>query len=195
MLRVEELSAGAADTPLTFDVAAGHCVGLLGRDATALRRIAEALGGMRPPAAGRVLIDTVDLLHNEQRRSHVSVCLPRAAHRLTTLGEHLSTIASTRGRTRLPVADAIARLGLDPRARLTTAAAQSAAALLGALIAETSVAVLHDPFNGLTEAVRRNAIEWIHSLSNSRTSFVMTGTEERDVRSVSHSVIEIGARR
>jgi len=195
VLRVEGLSAEAAEKPLTFDVAAGCCVGLLGRDLDALSRIARALSGLRQPSAGRVLIDTVDVHRDEQSRSLISVCLPRAAHHATTIGEHLSTIASARGHARLSVADAIARLGVDPRARLNSAAARSAAALLAALITETSVAVLHDPFAGLTDTVRRNAIEWIRSLSDSRTSFVMTGTEERDVRSVSRLVIEIGARR
>lgn len=188
MLRVDGLVTAHGQAPLSFDLRAGTCVGLLGSDFGRLEAVAETIAGMRAPVAGRVDIGSAS----------VSIFLPRAAHRMTTLTEHVTTIASSMNRTwrlRLPVAAAISRLGVDPRMRLNTQASQSAAALIACLIPETDVAVLHDPFAGLNDAIRHNAIEWIRSLSGSATAIVVTGTQERDVRAVSHSVIEIGAGR
>lgn len=188
MLRVDGLVAAIGQAPLSFDIPAGTCVGLLGSDLERLRTVAEAIGGIRPPAAGRVNIGSAE----------VSISLPRAAHHLTTLNEHVATIASSinnKWRLRLPVAEAIARLGVDARSRLTTPERRAAAALIAALLPETDLAVLHDPFNGMSDEVRRNAIAWIRSLSGSATAIVITGTEERDVRAVSHTVIDLGAGR
>lgn len=195
MLRVERLTAGAAGAALTFDVPHGKCVGLLGRDAVTLLHLAECVCGIRVPATGRVLIDDLDVLRDHERtRVRIAVTLARAAHSLTSLGEHATTMAATR-RPRMKAADAIARLGLRAEMRLNTPAAKSAAALVGALIPDASLVILHDPFQELSDDTRAKAIEWIRSLAASETSFLMMGTEERDVRAVSHSVIEIGAGR
>lgn len=195
MVRVEGLSVSASDAALTFDVPDGQCVGLLGRDASAALDLAETIAGMRTPSAGRVLVGGADILRDAVARAQIIICLPRAAHRATSIEEHVSTVAAARGAVRVPVADAIARLGVDPRARLTTAAARSAAALVASLVPDAGVIVLHDPFSGLHEDVRRRATDWIRALSGSRTSIVMIGLNERDVRAVSHSVISAGAGR
>lgn len=186
MLRVEGLPVSAGGPALTFDVPDGRCVGLLGRDATLLLHLAETLAGLRVPRAGRVLVD---------ERRHMSICLPRAVDPRTTLGEHVGTIAGARGLARKHVDEGIARLGLVRHLPLTTPAARAAAALLGALVAGTRVVVLHDPFADLDAAVRAKAIDWIRALAGSRTSIVITGADERDVRAVSHSVIDVEAGR
>jgi ABC-type sugar transport system ATPase subunit len=194
MLRVEGLTI-AGSQALTFDVPNGRCVGLLGKDAAALRHVAECIGGIRLPAAGRVLIDDLDIQRDQDRaRRRIAVGIARAAHALTSLGEHARTIAGTRP-VRVTAAAGIARLGLDPDLRLTTPAARAAAALTAALLPDATVVVLHDPFRNLETDVRVKAIDWIRSLAESGASLFVTGTEERDVRGVSHSVIEFGAGR
>jgi ABC-type thiamine transport system ATPase subunit len=95
----------------------------------------------------------------------------------------------------MTVADGIARLGLNARLRLNTPSAKSAAALIAAILPDAAIVVLHDPFRDLSDDIRAKSIEWIRSLAESGTSVLITGTSERDVRSVSHSVIEIGAGR
>ncbi|TAK15265.1 MAG: hypothetical protein EPO35_07950 [Acidobacteria bacterium] len=184
MLRVEGLPIRAGGPALTFDVADGRCVGLLGADVPALLRLAETLAGLRTPLVGRVWID-----------GPASICLARAAHPRTTLGEHVGTIGAARGLTRSTVDEGIARLGLTGNMPLTTPSARAAAALLGALIAGRGVLVLHDPFANLDAGVRAKAIDWIRALAAAPTSIVITGADERDVRAVSHSVIEIEAGR
>jgi len=195
LLRVEGLAAGAGVNPLSFDVPAGRCVGLLNRDISALLRVVECACGIRRPFAGRVLIDDLDVAAEHDRmRPRIAVGLARAAHHLTSLGEHAAAVSGSR-RTRVSVKDGLARLGLDARTRLNTGAAKSAAALVAALMPDAPVVILHDPFRDLDEGTRVKGIDWIRSLSESNVSVLVTGAEERDVRAVSHSVIEIGAGR
>jgi len=193
-LRVEGLPVGGTSA-LTFDVKDGQCAGLLGRDLAALRDVTDAIGGLRVPGAGRILIDDRDILADRDRTlRETAVAIARAAHPSTTLGEHAGTIASAR-KTRMTAADGIARLGLLPRMRLNTPAARAAASLIGALIADARVIVLHDPFRDLASDTREKAIAWIRSLAGSDVAVVITGSEERDVRAVSHLVIDVGAGR
>jgi len=195
MLRVEGLAPNAGDSALTFDIPNGRCVGLLGRDVRALRQIAECVCGIRVPAAGRILIDDLDIQRDQDHaRRKIAVSFPGTAHRLTTLGEHAGVIARTRP-SRITAAAAIARLGLDAKMQLATPATKAAAALVAALLPDAALVVLHDPFRNLENEVRVKAIDWIRSVSDSGTSLLVTGTEERDVRAVGHSVIETGAGR
>lgn len=185
------MGAGA----LTFDVADGRSVGLLDRDLAALLHVAECVCGLRKPRTGRVLVDDVDLARSDEARASVAVNLSRAAHSLTSLGEHVGVVAAMRGKLRMPLADGIARLGLDASRQLNTPAAKSAAALLCALLPDARAVVLHDPFRDLDHTTRDKAITWIRALADSGASLLITGAEERDVRAVSHSVIEAGAGR
>lgn len=195
MLRVEGLMPTAGGTALTFDIPNGRCVGLLGKDLGALRQIADCVCGIRVPVAGRILIDDLDIQRDQDRaRLQIAVNFSRTAHRLTTLGEHARTIAGTRP-SRATVAAAMSRLGLDAKMRLAAPSARAAAALIAALLPTAALIVLHDPFEDLENDVREKAIAWIRSLSDSGTALLFTGTEERDVRAVSHSVIELGAGR
>lgn len=196
MLRVEDLRVGSANAALTFEVPGGRCVGVLGRDAVYLHQLSECLTGLRAPAGGRALVDEFDTIRDrDQARTRLSVCVPRAVDRVTTIGEHVGTIAAARRSLRASVAESLSRLGLDPRQRLTTGAARSAAALIGALIAETSAIVLHEPFTALDESTREKAIVWIRALADAPVSIVILSAAERDVRSVSHHVIDAGAGR
>lgn len=192
MLRVEAVTAGSA-APLTFEIGAGRSVGVLSRDLAGLLHFAECAAGMRVPSSGRVLIGELDV-HREPERARrlIAVNLSRASHPLSTLGEHLQPVVAARA-LRGSVADGLARLGLASRMRLNTKQSQSAAALAAALIPNAQVVVLHDPFRHLDDATRTKAIEWIRSLTES-TSILITGDTERDVRAVSHSVLEPGAR-
>jgi ABC-type multidrug transport system ATPase subunit len=193
MLLVEGVAAGGGTT-LTFEVAGGRSVGVLGRDLAGLLHLAECVSGLRAPSAGRVLIGDLDIHREPDRaRSAIAVNLARAAHPLATLGEHLAPIAAARP-LRAGVADGIARLGLTPRTRLDTKSARSAAALAAALMTSAQVVVLHDPFRDLDESTRTKAIDWIRSLAASPSSILITGDTERDVRAVSHAVLETGAR-
>lgn len=190
MLRVDGLVVANDHAPISFDVPAGTCVGLLGSDIERLRAVAETIGGLRAPVAGRT--------NTNNAEASVAVALTRAAHQLTTLGEHVTAVASSmnkKWRLRMPVAAAISRLGVDARQRLNTPESCAAAALIAALVPETDIAVLHDPFAGMSDPVRQSAIEWIRSLGGSTTAIVMTGTQERDVRAVSHTVIDLGVSR
>lgn len=194
MLRVEGVPAGGA--AWTFDVPDGRCVGLLSADATALAHISDVISGLRPTTAGSILIDGWDSVRDGARvRMLVSVCLPRAADHRATVLDHVGAIARARGAVREPVADGLARLGLSPNTRLTTVAAKAGAALAAALIARASVIVLNEPFRGLSDDTRTRAIDWIRSLSSAPVSIVIAGSEERDVRAVSHHVITPGVGR
>ncbi len=195
MLRVEGLTVAASGPALSFDAPAGQCTGLLGSDAAVLLRFSEAICGIRAPIAGRVLVGGADILSDNRARSQLSVCLARATNRFTNIREHVAAVVAARGSLRLPAADGMSRLGVDPRARLDTSAARSAAALLAALIPAANVAVLHEPFAGMDTNVRQNAIDWIRSLSGTPAAIVIIGGEERDVRAVSHSVVSVGAGR
>jgi ABC-type multidrug transport system ATPase subunit len=192
MLRVEGVAASGT-APLTFDVSPGRSVGVLGRDLEGLLRFAECASGMRLPSSGRVLIDELDI-HREPNRARrlMAVNLSRASHPLATLGEHLQPVAAARP-LRGTVADGLARLGLGSQMRLNTKHAQSAAALAAALLTNAQVVVLHDPLRDLDDATRTRAIDWIRSLA-SAASILIIGDTERDVRAVSHSVLEPGAR-
>jgi ABC-type multidrug transport system ATPase subunit len=195
MLRVDGLAPFAGVNPLSFDVPAGRCAGLLSSDVHALLAIAECTCGIRIPFAGRVLIDDLDVARQRDRtQPQIAAGLARAAHHLTSLGEHAAAVSASR-RTRMPVTEGLARLGLDARTRLNTGPAKSAAALLAALLPAAPVVILHDPFRNLDDATRAKSIDWIRALSESSVSVLVTGTEERDVRAVSHSVIEFGASR
>lgn len=196
MLRVEALRAGAAAPALTFDVPHGKCIGVFGHDAAALQQISECLSGARVPVSGRVLVDDVDTSRNwNAARTRVSVYVPSATDRVTTAGEHVATIAAARGALRASVVDSMRRLGVNPHQPLTTGAAKAAAALVGALIADTSAIVLYEPFTALDASTRDKAILWIRELAESPVSIVMLSAIERDVRSVSHAVIDVGAGR
>lgn len=196
MLRVEDLRVGTATPALRFDVAHGRCTGVWGHDAAHLQQIFDCLAGLRAPAGGRVLVDEFDTIRErDQARARMSVNLPRTADRVTTIAEHVAAIAAARGSLRSSVADTIGRLGADPSMRLTTASARAAAGLIGALIGDTSVIVLHEPFLALDESTRERAIAWIRALADAPVSIVMLSTAERDVRSVSHQVIDAGAGR
>lgn len=195
MLRVDGVAIAAGAPALTFEVPDGRCVGLLGRDPATLRQWAETIAGLRAPVTGRILVDDLDSIRDATFTTRISVCLPSAAHRLTTMAEHVGTIAAARGSVRAPLAESLARLGLHPKTRLTTPASKSAAALAAALVPDLPAIVLHDPFAALDDRTKRHAIDWIRTLGGSRVSIVITGTEERDVRAVSHDVIEIGAGR
>lgn len=195
MVRVEGVPLVAGSPLLQFEIGDGRCAGLLGSDERILEQFAETMAGLRAPIAGRILIDDIDLGRDARKSSHVSVFLPRAAHRLTTLGEHLSAVASARGSLRFAVPMAIERLGLSSRTRLSTPSARSAAALAAALIPDSRLVVLNNPFGMLDSVTRQRAIDWIRAMSETRASVVVTGTAEDDVRAVSHQVIEAGAGR
>ena len=195
MLRGEGLVISAGTPALTFDVPDGRCLGFLSFDVSTLLHVAECAAGISAPFAGRVLVGDLDVVRDGDRaRPRIAVGLARTAHRLTSLGEHAAAVARSR-RTRASAADGIARLGLDGRTRLDTPSAQAAAALVAALLPDAPAVVLHDPFRHLDDGVRSKAIEWIRSLPEFGTSVLVTGTEERDVRAVSHAVIELGGGR
>jgi len=195
MLRVEGLTIGAGDPPLSFEIANGQTIGLLGSDANQLLRIVEAVGGLRVPLAGNIRIDDLDVVRDSARaRPIVSICLPRATHRETSLREHAGVVAASRS-SRISAGDGIKRLGLNPKMRLTTPAAKSAAALLAALLPNVPVVLLHEPFRNLDAGTRATAIAWIRELGASGASVLVASTEEGDVRAVSHSVIGAGATR
>jgi ABC-type multidrug transport system ATPase subunit len=192
MLRVEGVPAIAGGPGFSFAVPAGASLGLLGVNAAVLQRFSETLAGLRMPLAGRVLINDLDSVRDcAGVRARVSMCMPRAAHARVTLLEHLRLIAAVRVKLRLPVADVLARLALDPHTRLTDPGARGAAALAGALLPDSSLVILHDPFAGLSEPTRRAAIEWIRSLAATSTAVITTGTDEGSVRAISQSVIPL----
>ncbi len=196
MLRVEGLTGRPSGPTLTFDVPDGRCIGLLGRDEPVLRSVAELISGLRAPSHGHVFIDGLDTVRDASRTHALVTCtISRAAHRLTSVIEHVSAVAGGRGRLRTSVTDGIARLGLDAKMRLSSPAARSAASLVAALVPDASVIVLHDPFKDLDDDTRAKAIAWIRALGESRAAIVVTGTEERDVRAVSHTVIDLEAGR
>jgi ABC-type multidrug transport system ATPase subunit len=192
MLRVEGLVTAGLASPLTFDVPNGRILGLLSADRDVLLRIAECVVGIRSPTSGRATIGDADT-RSESARSSIAINLPRASHALTTLGEHLETIGRARRVLRVRPKDAAARLGLSYRLRLNNPSAKAAAALLAALLPESSLIVLHDPFCDVEEQVRTGAVEWIRSLAATPVSMLVTGTAERDVRAISHTVSDVGA--
>jgi ABC-type sulfate/molybdate transport systems ATPase subunit len=195
MLRVEQLATHAGDAPLAFEIPTGQTTGLLGRDAQLLSRVIEATAGLRTPVSGNIHFDGIDLIRNAARaRPQIALSLVRAIDRHTSLAEHVGVVAATR-RCRLNPKDALVRLGLDARMRLDTPAARSAAALAAALLPEAGLVLLHEPFRDLDAATREKAVDWIRSLAGQPTSILITGTGERDVRAVSHQVVELGAGR
>lgn len=195
MLRVEALAVSAGDAPLSFEISNGQTLGLLGANTDGLLRVVEAIAGLRAAVAGNIRIDDLDVLRDSAAaRALVSICLPRAANGGTSLRDHAGVVAASR-RARLSARDGIARLGLDARLPLNAPAARSAAGLLAALIPDVPVVLLHEPFRDLADETRAKAIDWIRELGGSGTCVLITGREERDVRAVSHQVIETGAGR
>lgn len=192
MLRVEGVPI--ADQTLTFDASPGRCLGILYADRTRLETTAETLAGLRPPSAGRVTIDDLDTIRDAVRvRARVTIALPRVAAHTTSLTEHLSVVAAVRGPVRLTVAAACARLGVPGDLRLSTPRARAVAALIAALLPEkVGLVVLHEPFLDFDDATRTKAIDWIRALDSTSTAVVITSTRERDVRAVSHTVLELG---
>jgi ABC-type multidrug transport system ATPase subunit len=195
VVRVDGVPLVGGGPALQFEIGDGRCAGLLGSDERTLAHFAHTMAGMRGPIAGRILIDDVDVWRESAQRSQTSVFLPCAAHRLLTLGEHLDTVARIRGSLRFTVAAAIERVGLSSNTRLDTPTARSAAALAAALIPDSRLVVLHQPFAGLDGSMRQRAVDWIRAMSNTRASIIVTGTAEGDVRAISHHVIEAGAAR
>ena len=195
MIDVDAVPLEPGGHALKFSVADGRCAGVLGAQEHLLARFAETLAGARAPIAGRILIDDVDVRRSDGGGARISAYIPRAAHRLVTLGEHLSAVAAARGTMRFTPAQAIDRLGLNARTRLNTAAAQSSAALAAALMPESRLIVLHQPFAALDPAARHRAIDWIRAMAETPASIIVTGTAEGDVRAVSHQVIDAGAGR
>ena len=94
MLRVEALVTRAGRAPLSFDVARGRCVGLLGTNAEDVSRVLLAAATLSRPVSGRVMIDDIDTVREpDSVRRRVAVTRPRCVNDRLRLREYLDTVA------------------------------------------------------------------------------------------------------
>jgi len=194
VLRVEHLVALTGRPGISFEAAAGECVGFLAPASAARRRCVDALALLRRPLSGRMLIADVDPAQQLDRaRRSITAHLPEAIDPRLTAGEFLDAVAALRSRSGGLLRDSPAvildRLGLSSKTRLNTVAARHTAAMAAALLPVVDVVVLHDPFTHLTDGARRRVIEQLRQLSSAPTAIVVTSGREDDVRAISHRVV------
>ena len=194
MLRVEALVTRAGRAPLSFEVARGRCVGLLGTTAEDVSRVLLAAAALSRPVSGRVMIDDIDTVREpDSVRRRVAVTRPRCVTDRLRLREYLDTVARARRSTgttlRASVAETLQRLALDGARTLTSPAARAEAALAASLMPSVGLVVLNEPLAHVSSDTRTRAIEWIRALANEPVAVLIGGREERDLRAVSHTVI------
>jgi energy-coupling factor transporter ATP-binding protein EcfA2 len=110
---------------LTLAVSSGECVGILGREGSGKTTLLNLLGGLIPPAAGRVLIDGVDphsgVQGNEAIRLRVGYTFqfPEEQFLRATVAEEFADLLRLRGvaAREIPtrMEEALAQMGLDSR--------------------------------------------------------------------------------
>lgn len=200
MLRVESLTVTPKYTPLTFDVASGECLGLLGFSATHTSRLLVTVAGLARPLSGSVLIDGVDVIDGSATaRRQLAITRTPCVPVQLRLREYLQTVIDSRRSHGMPsrttAAAALERLRLDGGRMLSTPAARSEAALAAAILPSARLVILDEPFHAVSADTRTAAIEWIRALAADSVGVLIGGREERDVRAVSHTVISTGRAR
>jgi ABC-type multidrug transport system ATPase subunit len=194
MLLVDQVSVVRGGTPRSFEVAAGHCLGLLGPSPDHTSRWMLTSAGLMRPLTGSVRIgDSETTRDREVARRRMAITRPQSVDTRLRMQEYLHTVAQARRASgtlaRAPVAAVIDRLGLDGACRLTSPAARAEASLAAALLPAVGLVILDEPFAQIRPETRRLAIEWIRALATDAVAVLIGGREERDLRAVSHTVI------
>ncbi len=193
MLRVEGVPVAAGRGPLSFDVPAGRCIGIQGRSPAEISRFLLAAAGLARPVGGRVLIDGRDPSQDPAAtRRHVAITRRGSIDARLRLSEYLTTVAGARRATgtiaRVPVTALLERLALNGARALSTTEARAEAALGAALLPSVGLVILDEPFANVSADTRARAIEWIRALADEPVAVLIGGLEERDLRTVGHTV-------
>jgi len=196
ILRADGVTAAGGHAPLTFEVGSGRCLGVLSTSPRDTSRLLLTSAGLIKPLTGRVTIAGIDAVQSpDAARRHVAITRRDCIDSRLRLDEYLSAVSQARRAMGLPsrasVPAVVDRLGLDRSKRLSSAVARAEAALAAALMPGVSLVVLDEPFRDISDETRTRAIEWIRTLAAEAVAVVIGSRVERDVRSVSHTVMSV----
>lgn len=194
MLIVDQVAVVRGAAPVSFDVAAGRCLGLLGPSPDHTSRWLLTAAGVMRPLTGSVRIGGTETTRDhDTARRRMALTRPQSVDAHLRLHEYLHTVAQARlasgTHARAPVATVIDRLGLDGACRLTSPTARAEASLAAALLPAVGLVILDEPFAQVRAETRRLAIDWIRALATDAVAVLIGGREERDLRAVSHTVL------
>jgi len=182
-LRLENLTkrygSVVAVDHLNLLVPPGIIFGLLGPNGAGKTTTLEMTEGLRPPDEGHVYLGDLDVIrHPEAARLRFGVQLQTSAFfELLTVRETLELFRSLYPKT-LPIADLIARLGLEEKAGARvdslSGGQRQRLALAVALVNDPEVVFLDEPSAGLDPQARRNLWDVILGLKAEGRTVVLT---------------------
>lgn len=165
MLRVEDLTVSYHRVPaihhLSFDLSAGHCVGIFGPNGAGKSTLLKSIAGLLKPETGRVRINGRRLSESAQhiaylpQRGSVDWDFPVTVAGLVEMGRyhHLGLFRPFSGRDRTVVRDALDLFALAPIAhrqiKELSGGQQQRAFLARAWAQEADIYLLDEPFAGL----------------------------------------------
>jgi branched-chain amino acid transport system ATP-binding protein len=146
---------------VSFDLAAGQTLGLLGRNGVGKSTLVMTLAGLVPPTSGSVLLDGVELAgRRPDMVARAGVALVPQGRRIwgtLTVGEHLSLSAGRRrgSWTVDGVLDLLPRLAERRRqyANQLSGGEQQMLAVARALLTNPRLVLLDEPSDGLAPAI------------------------------------------
>lgn len=188
----------AAVAGVSFTVAAGQAIALLGRNGAGKSTTMRVIAGVIPPTLGQVLVDGIDVTHDPIAAKHrVGYCpdvgglIPRA-----TPWEHLQLSAQLRG---IPDWEEAARLMLERfdlgavAHRVTAGFSHGMSRRLSVILAafhQPQVLLLDEPFDGV-DPLGVEATAEVIADAQARGAAVLVSTHLRElaIESCSHAYV------
>ena len=164
-----------------FDVPAGACVAVLGRNGAGKTTMLKSIMGLLPPSAGRVLLDGQDIMswptHRRARAGIAYVPQGREIFPDLTVGENLRAATRPHGTGEAEIAEACA---LFPALRelwsrgggQLSGGQQQQLAIARALVTKPRVLILDEPTEGIQPSIV-SAIEEVITSFRGRISIVL----------------------
>lgn len=188
MIEAEQLSLSYGDVKavcdVSFRIARGEVVGLLGHNGAGKTTIMKVLTGYLEPSAGRIMVDGLDIAaHRHEIQRHIGY-LPENCPVYTEMSviDYLDYQASLQGvppaERAAAIRQAIRRTGLEPRAMHCVATLsrgyRQRVGVARAILHKPRIVILDEPTNGLDPSQIQHMRELIRELAQHATVLLST---------------------
>ena len=179
---------------VSFSVAPGEILGLLGRNGAGKTTTVEILEGYRRPTAGEVRVLGRDpQRHDRRHRSRIGVVLQLGAAEPSLRVREVVSLYASFYRPRRPVGELLAKVGLEAQGRSAVGALSGGQRrrldLALALAGDPDVLFLDEPTTGLDPEGRRLIWGLIASLRSRGAAILLTSHYLEEVQALADRVV------
>lgn len=180
----------------TFDIEAGHTVGLVGPNGSGKSVLLKLMCGFAIPSTGEISIDPAYLDKNRSFPDRFGVAINGPAYLPHRTGrQNLLDLAAIRGRaTANDIDETLLQVGLDPSLKQKmqhySLGMKQKLSLAQALIEKPEVLILDEPFNALDSESAKSVHLLLAARKAAGTTIVFTSHHRPDIDELSDTLLE-----